>query len=130
MPWLFLLVLHFTGRTDALPLTDRTGPPAVSSTSIAVDAPLDTVGAALASLKERAARLASQMSLEEKISQLSTNSPAIPHLNISEFDWWQGEVEISALYPLEKPHTWGSSPLSALSLLCFPILYARVNSTS
>lgn len=89
MPWLFLLVLHFSGRTDALPLTDRTGPPAVTSTSIAVDAPLDTVGAALASLKERAARLASQMSLEEKISQLSTSSPAIPHLNISEFDWWQ-----------------------------------------
>ncbi len=34
--------------------------------------------------------LINAMSLEEKVSQLNTDSPAIPHLNMTAFNWWQG----------------------------------------
>jgi beta-glucosidase len=36
----------------------------------------------------RAADLVSQMTLEEKISQLGDGAPAIPRLNIQEYHWW------------------------------------------
>ncbi|GHU24511.1 glycosyl hydrolase [Spirochaetia bacterium] len=36
----------------------------------------------------RIKKLISQMTLEEKVSQLSYTSPAIPRLNIPEYNWW------------------------------------------
>jgi beta-glucosidase len=38
--------------------------------------------------KERIKELVSQMTLEEKVSQLSHESPAIPRLGIPEYNWW------------------------------------------
>ncbi|MFW6100642.1 MAG: glycoside hydrolase family 3 C-terminal domain-containing protein [Bacteroidota bacterium] len=38
--------------------------------------------------EERAETLLSQMTLEEKVSQLSYNSKAIPRLDIPEYNWW------------------------------------------
>jgi len=38
--------------------------------------------------RERAADLVSRMTLEEKISQMQTNSAAIPHLGIPVYKWW------------------------------------------
>ncbi|TCO06099.1 glycoside hydrolase family 3 N-terminal domain-containing protein [Natronoflexus pectinivorans] len=32
--------------------------------------------------------LLSRMTLEEKVSQMANTSPAIPHLNIQEYEWW------------------------------------------
>ncbi|MCB9266011.1 MAG: glycoside hydrolase family 3 C-terminal domain-containing protein [Lewinellaceae bacterium] len=37
---------------------------------------------------ERAERLVQQMTVEEVISQLHNNSPAIPRLSIPEYNWW------------------------------------------
>lgn len=45
-----------------------------------------TTGTMSASVEE----LIGAMTLEEKVSQLNTDSPAIPHLNITAFNWWQG----------------------------------------
>lgn len=42
------------------------------------------------SFEERAAQLAAQMTLAEKISQLDTNSPGVPRLGVTPFNWWQG----------------------------------------
>jgi len=36
----------------------------------------------------RAKDLVSQMTLDEKISQLGAGAPAIPRLNIQEYHWW------------------------------------------
>ncbi len=38
--------------------------------------------------KKRAEKLVSQMTLEEMASQLRYNAPAIPRLNIPEYNWW------------------------------------------
>jgi beta-glucosidase len=38
--------------------------------------------------EERIKDLISKMTLEEKVSQLLYTSPAIPHLNIPEYNWW------------------------------------------
>ena len=38
--------------------------------------------------RQKAKEIISQMTLEEKASQLLYNSPAIPRLNIHEFNWW------------------------------------------
>ncbi|SNR48232.1 beta-glucosidase [Lutibacter agarilyticus] len=40
------------------------------------------------SFEERATHLVSLMTLEEKISQMSYESPAITHLEIPEYNWW------------------------------------------
>ncbi len=40
------------------------------------------------SFEERAIHLVSLMTLEEKISQMSYESPAIAHLEIPEYNWW------------------------------------------
>ncbi len=37
---------------------------------------------------QRVADLVSQMTLEEKVSQMQNNAPSIPHLNIPAYDWW------------------------------------------
>ncbi len=37
---------------------------------------------------ERAELLVSEMTLDEKISQLVNTSPAIPRLNVQEYNWW------------------------------------------
>ncbi len=39
-------------------------------------------------LDQRVADLVSQMTLEEKVSQMQNNAPAIPHLGIPAYDWW------------------------------------------
>ena len=40
------------------------------------------------SFEERAADLVSRMTLEEKISQLQNDAPAIPRLNVPAYEWW------------------------------------------
>ncbi|WP_233843849.1 glycoside hydrolase family 3 C-terminal domain-containing protein [Dyella sp. 2HG41-7] len=40
------------------------------------------------SFKDRAADLVSRMTLEEKVSQMQNNAPAIPRLGIPAYDWW------------------------------------------
>src|SRR5258708_20071950 len=39
-------------------------------------------------LDERVADLVSRMTLEEKASQMMNSAPAIPRLDIPEYDWW------------------------------------------
>jgi beta-glucosidase len=41
-----------------------------------------------ASAEERAADLVSRMTLEEKVSQMQNNAPAIPRLDIPAYEWW------------------------------------------
>jgi beta-glucosidase len=41
-----------------------------------------------ASAEERAADLVSRMTLEEKVSQMQNNAPAIPRLGIPAYEWW------------------------------------------
>jgi beta-glucosidase len=40
------------------------------------------------SFEERAADLVSRMTLEEKVSQLVNNAPAIPRLDVPAYEWW------------------------------------------
>src|SRR5690606_41753136 len=40
------------------------------------------------SFEERAKDLVSRMTLEEKVSQMLFNSPAIPRLGIPAYNWW------------------------------------------
>ncbi|HVY79468.1 MAG TPA: glycoside hydrolase family 3 C-terminal domain-containing protein [Steroidobacteraceae bacterium] len=40
------------------------------------------------SFEERAADLVARMTLEEKISQLQNNAPAIPRLGVPAYEWW------------------------------------------
>src|SRR5215468_10572385 len=40
------------------------------------------------SFEERAADLVSRMTLDEKISQLQNNAPAIPRLGVPAYEWW------------------------------------------
>ncbi|HUA79182.1 MAG TPA: glycoside hydrolase family 3 C-terminal domain-containing protein [Dyella sp.] len=40
------------------------------------------------SVEDRAADLVSRMTLEEEISQMQNNAPAIPRLGIPAYDWW------------------------------------------
>jgi beta-glucosidase len=40
------------------------------------------------SVEERAADLVGRMTLEEKISQMLHNAPAIERLGIAEYNWW------------------------------------------
>lgn len=42
-------------------------------------------------IQRRVLALVSNMTTEEKIGQLSSNSPAIEHLGISAFNWWTGQ---------------------------------------
>ena len=42
-------------------------------------------------VEQRIQALMSNMTLDEKISQLSSNSGAIEHLDIPAFNWWTGE---------------------------------------
>lgn len=39
-------------------------------------------------MKKRVRKLIKQMTLKEKVSQLQTNAPAIPRLNIPKYGWW------------------------------------------
>lgn len=41
-----------------------------------------------AAMEERANDLLSRMTLEEKVSQMMNDSPAIPRLNIPAYNWW------------------------------------------
>lgn len=43
-------------------------------------------------LERRVLALLSNMTTEEKISQLSSNSAAIDHLEIPAFNWWTGQL--------------------------------------
>jgi beta-glucosidase len=40
------------------------------------------------SFEERAKDLVSQMTLEEKVTQMLFNAPAIPRLGIASYNWW------------------------------------------
>ena len=40
------------------------------------------------SFEERAADLVSRMTLEEKVGQMMNNAPAIPHLDVPAYEWW------------------------------------------
>jgi beta-glucosidase len=40
------------------------------------------------SFEKRAADLVSRMTLDEKISQLQNNAPAIPRLDVPAYEWW------------------------------------------
>ncbi|MGQ1784266.1 MULTISPECIES: glycoside hydrolase family 3 C-terminal domain-containing protein [unclassified Saccharicrinis] len=57
------------------------------------------------SFKERVDDLVSQMTLEEKVSQLVYNAPAIERLNIPEYNWWNeclhgvGRAGVSTVFP-------------------------------
>ena len=56
-------------------------------------------------VKERVADLLSQLTLEEKISQMLYHSPAIPRLDIPEYNWWNeclhgvGRAGIATVFP-------------------------------
>jgi beta-glucosidase len=43
-----------------------------------------------ASFDRRAEELLSRMTLEEKVSQLNSDSPPIDRLHVKPFNWWQG----------------------------------------
>lgn len=43
-------------------------------------------------VERRVLALLSNMTTEEKISQLSSNSAAIDHLEIPAFNWWTGQT--------------------------------------
>lgn len=57
------------------------------------------------SFEERAADLVSRMTLEEKVSQMVHDAPAIEHLGIPEYDWWNeclhgvGRAGLATVYP-------------------------------
>ncbi len=57
------------------------------------------------SFEERVDALVKEMTLEEKVSQLKYNAPAIPRLNISEYNWWNealhgvGRSGIATVFP-------------------------------
>ncbi|WP_282037715.1 glycoside hydrolase family 3 C-terminal domain-containing protein [Saccharicrinis aurantiacus] len=57
------------------------------------------------SFEERADLLIEEMTLEEKVSQLSYTSAAIPRLNIPEYNWWNeclhgvGRAGVSTVFP-------------------------------
>ena len=48
--------------------------------------------------KEKAHELVSQMTLEEKASQLRYDAPAIPRLGVPTYNWWN-----EALHGVEEP---------------------------
>ena len=55
--------------------------------------------------EERAADLVKRMTLEEKILQMQNESPAIPRLNIIQYNWWSeglhgvGRNGIATVFP-------------------------------
>lgn len=57
------------------------------------------------SFEERAADLVSRMTLEEKVSQMLYNAPAIEHLGIEEYNWWNeclhgvGRAGLATVFP-------------------------------
>lgn len=57
------------------------------------------------SFEERAADLVSRMTLEEKISQMVHDAPAIERLGVHEYDWWNeclhgvGRAGLATVYP-------------------------------
>ena len=57
------------------------------------------------SIEERTDDLISQMTLEEKVSQTLYSAPAIPHLDIPEYNWWNeclhgvGRAGVATVFP-------------------------------
>lgn len=60
-------------------------------------------------VEQRIQALMSNMTLDQKISQLSSNSGAIEHLDIPAFNWWTGEP-----FPgdLDHQHSMQSVPVT------------------
>lgn len=48
--------------------------------------------------KEYAKRLVEQMTLEEKISQMRYESPAIERLHIPAYNWWNEALHLSLIH--------------------------------
>ncbi len=69
------------------------------------------------SIDERVNDLVSQMTLAEKISQMSSQSPAIPRLGIPQYNWWNealhgvGRAGIATVFPqaIGLASTWNSN---------------------
>lgn len=69
------------------------------------------------SFAERAADLVSRMTLEEKVSQIGNNNPAIPRLGVAKYDYWKealhgianlspGQTATSFPYSIAMAATW------------------------
>ena len=68
--------------------TSTVGSMSVSAAGLSPGSPWQDVSIPI---QRRVLALVSNMTTEEKISQLSSNSPAIDHLGISAFNWWTGQ---------------------------------------
>jgi beta-glucosidase len=77
-----------------MPTSSRTAVPASSSTTMPIVGTTATSSRRMvyknpsAPLDERVADLISRMTLEEKVSQMLYNSPAIERLDLPEYNWW------------------------------------------
>ncbi|MCL2487546.1 MAG: glycoside hydrolase family 3 C-terminal domain-containing protein [Oscillospiraceae bacterium] len=75
--------------------------------------------------EERAADLVSRMTLEEKIKQIATHTPAIPRLGVPGYGYWNealhgvttdnGETATSFLYSLSMAATWDRELIKEVS---------------
>jgi beta-glucosidase len=81
-------------------MISRTPASAALTFAAALLAPANAVLAQPAqSPEERAADLVSQMTLEEKASQLINSAPAIPRLNLRDYQWWSEALHGFAFHP-------------------------------
>lgn len=87
------------------------------------------------SFEERAADLVSRMTLEEKISQLGKDAPAIERLGVSKYQWWkeclhgvarQGQAT-SFSSPLGLSNTWDRELIYTISDLISTEIRAKSN---
>ena len=58
-------------------------------------------------IERRVLALVSNMTVEEKISQLSSSSAAIDHLDIPAFNWWTGQTSLQ--HPLSMHYSMDKS---------------------
>jgi len=62
-------------------------------------------------VEERAKDLVSRMSLEEAMGQLQYDAPAIPRLDVEEYNWWN-EFQVRLSYALAQEHHHYDAPLN------------------
>ena len=68
--------------------------------------------------KEYAKRLVEQMTLEEKISQMRYESPAIERLHIPAYNWWNEALHGCLLYTSPIFSISSSSKVAARAIAC------------